>query len=368
MTIRCFRWDDAGAPQLGAASSLSVVLEKCLVDGYGTQAGLGWGKIKSPSGKVIAFQPQARAASRPWLAFDDRCGASQYGQNMNGAAALGIFSALSSLTDDAGMEGVADIPFRLNWIVPYRRRDGKLLPWLIVSDSEKDYFYLILPWAADNVSNNAGIPGLLSNIGTIENRRKIGFSIAVFGSLPDSMAVESNNFIVTTLNIGTVAYIPCANGDVNSCSPNATLPFDIAFPPQMSLGNLFFWRSVSGIEKEAEAKVAGVPGLVSDGTKLKVKVPNAYSNKILVSIADMRLYCTKSAILRGRMGGIYPLLNTRDVFELNVDNVMGPFVQSIGGTDRLFLPILVASASLSRYDATTYSTFDYVCIDLTGPW
>lgn len=38
-----YKWDDAGAPQLTRqAQSLLTILRKCLVDGYGSKAGLGW--------------------------------------------------------------------------------------------------------------------------------------------------------------------------------------------------------------------------------------------------------------------------------------------------------------------------------------
>lgn len=43
-TVTVYRWDDAGAPQIpnGKPSEILDVLTKCLVDGYGAKAPLGW--------------------------------------------------------------------------------------------------------------------------------------------------------------------------------------------------------------------------------------------------------------------------------------------------------------------------------------
>lgn len=46
LPVTVYRWDDAGAPQIanGLPSEIINVLKKCLVEGYGSKAGLGWTK------------------------------------------------------------------------------------------------------------------------------------------------------------------------------------------------------------------------------------------------------------------------------------------------------------------------------------
>lgn len=50
MTVRLYRSEDAGAPQLGAVGSINAILKACLVTGYGSRTPAGWS---------IAFEDQA---------------------------------------------------------------------------------------------------------------------------------------------------------------------------------------------------------------------------------------------------------------------------------------------------------------------
>ena len=42
--VTIYRWDDVGAPQIvdGKPSEYMNMLKKCLVEGYGSKASLGW--------------------------------------------------------------------------------------------------------------------------------------------------------------------------------------------------------------------------------------------------------------------------------------------------------------------------------------
>ncbi|MGI2067840.1 hypothetical protein [Shewanella sp. MF08487] len=60
LPVTVYRWDDAGAPQLGASptpSEIIAVLKACLVTGYGAKAGLGWSVAFEDTGtQKIAFR------------------------------------------------------------------------------------------------------------------------------------------------------------------------------------------------------------------------------------------------------------------------------------------------------------------------
>jgi hypothetical protein len=356
MTIRCFRWDDAGAPQLGAASSLSVVLEKCLVDGYGTQAGLGWGKIKSPSGKVIAFQPQARAASRPWLAFDDRCAGSAWGGVMNSAAPFCLFDVLTGLNDDGSAQAgsVNAIPFVSSRHLFYRRYDNSALPWFVIADSELDYFYLILPFMGNSV--NGGVPGIVSNMGTEINRRGVVFTAIIFGVVPDSMvSSDTGSFIYPGLARQS-AYT--AGNDANG-APNISL--NLAETGEVVYQ---FYKNGAGMFPLVPARLVNSP-LMGAPT---ISVPNPYSNRLVLVPADIRLFCDDSRIFRGRLGGLVCCLNDSGAWRYGIDNCFSLLTQSIGGTQRKLLPILMPMVRISDGSKPTQAQMNYQFFDLTGPW
>jgi hypothetical protein len=57
MTVRVYKWTDAGAPVLtGLPGSLISLLDACLVTGYGTKAAAGWSKVAGSTTTVAAFQ------------------------------------------------------------------------------------------------------------------------------------------------------------------------------------------------------------------------------------------------------------------------------------------------------------------------
>ncbi|MCX7206082.1 MAG: hypothetical protein NT086_08905 [Proteobacteria bacterium] len=359
MTIRCFRWDDAGAPQLGAASSLSVVLEKCLVDGYGTQAGLGWGKIKSPSGKVIAFQPQARAASRPWLAFDDRCLASMYGGDLRGSAPMALFDVLTGLNDDGTAQSgsVNGVPFSKDFLLCYRRNDGVVVPWLLLADSEKDYFYFLVPYFSNNSTWNGGTEGVVKNMTNMTDRKGVLFGCAVFGSVDSSMISGDSVFIwPAQKNTSDAA------GGVFS-SPNFFLPLLRDGP-----GMYKSYKDVAGDISSGVLRLFNSPLFVSNNSNSffpLIKSPNPYSNKLLLAAADIRLYCESSKIFRGRLGGVVCSFNDKDAWVYGVDNCFSRVTQQINGSSRELLPIL---SKLTNTGSPTPAENGYLFFDLTGPW
>jgi hypothetical protein len=62
--VTVYRWDDAGAPPLvnGKPSELINILQKCLVDGYGTKTPLGWTKeFEDVASQKVVFRNNVSA-------------------------------------------------------------------------------------------------------------------------------------------------------------------------------------------------------------------------------------------------------------------------------------------------------------------
>lgn len=364
MTIRCFRWDDAGAPQLGAASSLSVVLEKCLVDGYGAQAGLGWGKIKSPSGNIIAFQPRARAASRPWLAFDDRCLASMYGADLRGSAPMALFETLTGLADDgSAMQGSVNVAtFSKACYLSYRRNDSVILPWLLFADSELDYFYLLLPMSGDVA--NGGLAGTLGNMTSDVKRRDVAFNIVAFGSVPGSM-----------IRGDTGAFIWPGAAPVNSYASTGSPQYagsNVQLLLAGASGDMYqFYKNANGMLPSPKIAFCNSP-LMSDpalgGTMPLFSAPNPFANSLVLVPVDLRLYCADAKLFRGKLGGLVCSLNDRGAWRYGVDNCGAALSQNVLGSARQLLPVLATNTRISDTAKPTVNQANYVFFDLTGPW
>jgi len=72
LPVTVYRWDDAGAPQLtnGKPSEIIAILKKCLVEGYGTKAGVGWSvAFENAATFKIAFRNSTTEASGGFVQF-----------------------------------------------------------------------------------------------------------------------------------------------------------------------------------------------------------------------------------------------------------------------------------------------------------
>lgn len=58
LPVTVYRSDDVGAPNIstGYRSAVLNVLKKCLVEGYGSKASLGWSIVSETSGEAVAFR------------------------------------------------------------------------------------------------------------------------------------------------------------------------------------------------------------------------------------------------------------------------------------------------------------------------
>ena len=74
LPVTVYRWDDAGAPQIstdgGTPSEIINVLKKCLVEGYGDKAGLGWSiPFEDVASNKIAFRNSTVVGSGGFTQF-----------------------------------------------------------------------------------------------------------------------------------------------------------------------------------------------------------------------------------------------------------------------------------------------------------
>ncbi|MEM6190516.1 hypothetical protein [Shewanella scandinavica] len=101
LPVTIYRWDDAGAPQLGAnptPSEIIGVLKACLVTGYGAKAGLGWSVAFEDAGtSKIAFRNSTVDGSGGFIQYWSSTGTNAAGTLMYVRAASAM-SALDSFT------------------------------------------------------------------------------------------------------------------------------------------------------------------------------------------------------------------------------------------------------------------------------
>lgn len=73
LPVTMYRWDDAGAPQLTTnrkPSEIINILNKCLVDGYGTKAALGWTKeFEDVATQKVVFRNSPTTGSGGFVRF-----------------------------------------------------------------------------------------------------------------------------------------------------------------------------------------------------------------------------------------------------------------------------------------------------------
>ncbi|SQH76935.1 conserved protein of unknown function [Shewanella benthica] len=88
LPVTVYRWDDPGAPQLVLSdikpSNWIDILKKCLIDGYGAKAGLGWTMpFVSPDGFTTVFRNSSSEASGSYMQVKCRTGSDPVGGHVN---------------------------------------------------------------------------------------------------------------------------------------------------------------------------------------------------------------------------------------------------------------------------------------------
>ena len=171
--VTIYRWDDVGAPQIvdGKPSEYMNMLKKCLVEGYGSKASLGWSVVDD-------------IASPPFLSLRNNTA-------LGGSGGVAVFSAL----DD-----VAGTNIKAFGCQDYASKD---------SQSRKSYYFPISRNSSGQYLNNKWII-----IGTAKSFYFFAFS--------EYLVNTGENRVRTNITIS------CFMGDMNSIYPNDPAPF-IAF-------------------------------------------------------------------------------------------------------------------------------------------
>ncbi len=142
MTVRVYRWDDAGAPALsGTAGALVGVLDACLVSGYGAQTAAGWAIAFTGTNKRVY---RAAVGTRAYLRFDD-----------SGTTNAVVWAAEDMTDVDTPVGGTvptsAQAPSGL-YAFKSSTANTTARPWLMVADERR--FHL---WIGHSATTAAGL-------------------------------------------------------------------------------------------------------------------------------------------------------------------------------------------------------------------
>lgn len=137
-----YRWDDADAPVLsGSNGSLINVLQKCLVDGYGSKAAAGWTMpFVSVDGFTAVFRGDGAVGFGRFFKFID---------DSNGSKVCG-FETMSDIDNGLGRIPGGDGSTSYKYIYKSSKTDGSMRPWVLIADS--CCFYIFTRYSATDGS------------------------------------------------------------------------------------------------------------------------------------------------------------------------------------------------------------------------
>ncbi|MEE2025025.1 hypothetical protein [Alkalimonas mucilaginosa] len=129
--VTVYRWDDPGAPQLSSRTPSEIIdiLTKCLVDGYGTKAPLGWTRpFYNASTQAVAFRNNVSdGGSGGYVKFF-----SDNGSNSAGA--------LMRITHAVSMTAINEL-FHQGYTQAFELRAG-IDRWALIGTSTSVYFFV----------------------------------------------------------------------------------------------------------------------------------------------------------------------------------------------------------------------------------
>lgn len=142
LPVTVYRWDDAGAPQIasGLPSEIINVLKKCLVEGYGSKAGLGWTKpFEDAATFKVVFRNSTVDGSGSFVQF--------WAPNGTDTQSTGLrFKAAQSMTGlDAWVNAQFQQQFNNGTSSDY---------WVLIGTSAGFWFFSSHTLASPNLSTN----------------------------------------------------------------------------------------------------------------------------------------------------------------------------------------------------------------------
>lgn len=333
MGVKVYFSSDAGAPSLtGEVGTLVGLLKKCLVDGYGTKAPLGWEGMYNGDYTRAAFR--APAGTRFWLHVDD-----------TGPSAQG-----ARLARFVGYEGIGGLDANGDPIEPLYRfptveqrsfgcpvakstlLSSDAVNWLLVGDEQA--FYLWVAWSSNLLYASTHYGGCF--FGDVASyRADDAYHCAIVGSYNTEGAVEyprhSGGVVNTLLGQGSTAFSAAQTGHYLARGWDQAAP-SIPFGKMGDLGVTASWGRQPGYPYPNPA----------DGAMLVVPV-------VVSSVGP-------ALTQRGLMPGLYQPLHQQHVPHRGEYRDTG----ELGGRTLL----AVSTGHQNSLDANT----GRVMLDITGPW
>lgn len=184
MAVRLYQSTDPEAPVLdGLPGSLTNVLRKCLVDGYGSVGAgtrkdpLGWTAMFDGTGFKGAFRSTDPSASGCWLYVDD---SGPHPTQTSQAADWRGYETFSGF--DGGGNPVGDGPFPRTdqqshwWCYKSNTANGTAKPWTLIGD-EKSFVFLPSPYVGGEIERACYYVGDLNGLLASDD-----YAFAVYGS------------------------------------------------------------------------------------------------------------------------------------------------------------------------------------------
>lgn len=129
--VTVYRWDDPGAPQLSSRTPSEIIdiLTKCLVDGYGAKAPLGWTRpFYDASTQAVAFRNNvADGGSGGYVKIFSNNGSNSAG-------------ALMRITHAVSMTDINDL-FNQGYTHAFQSQTN-MLQWALIGTSAAFYFFI----------------------------------------------------------------------------------------------------------------------------------------------------------------------------------------------------------------------------------
>lgn len=325
-TTRIYRSTDSGAPVLtGQAGSLLNLLDKCLVDGYGSQAAAGWSRAYTGTNKAAYRNSVAAGGTGMYLrVLDDGSG--------TGGAREALVRCYLTMSDvDTGTietptaaQVAASIVWRKSNTV-----DSTARAWIMVADELTMY--------------------LCVSTGTINSN--VGDSTYGAGDIASHVAGDAYRFFVAGREAQAAA------GNVGGASLGLMTPAAMSFATPSSSACSWLARGYAGTGSPVRIGLATF-GLVNDGiaigTSSAIARPSPGSSLSYFYPAFIGI----ESSIRGQMRGLYVPQNNWGGVDAGFEVVNPP---GLAGT---------LMALRHNINPITYSTTNdaHIFVDITNAW
>lgn len=265
-----YRSTDGSAPTLsGTAGDLTNLLDKCLVDGYGSQSGAGWTKPQTGTNRR-AYKNGTGSTGLLWRVRDDAGGTGGAKEALiRGAESMSDVNTLTNPFPTSGQISNTDNSLIIR---KSATADATTRAWIVVADAKTCYVFLATGDQANTYYGHAFGDGYSLVSGD------------AWHGLVNARSSE-NSATATASNSGGL------NGDLDCCSSTGT-----------NAPGIYLARNHSGAVGSTQYSRVGAFGLnvMGQGTNA-FTYPNPADNSIYLS----RVFICSSLVLRGYFRGLW---------------------------------------------------------------